>query len=34
MNTSELRAERIRQNKTVEHMSRVIQKTGDAMFIG
>ncbi len=30
MNTSELRAERIRQNKTVEYMAKVIQKTGDA----
>ena len=30
MNTSELRAERIRQNKTVEYMAKVIQKTSDA----
>lgn len=30
MNTSELRAERIRQNKSVEYMAKVIQKTSDA----
>lgn len=30
MNTSELRAERIRQRKTVAYMAKVIQKTGDA----
>lgn len=30
MNTRELRAERIRQNKTMEYMAKVIQKTSDA----